>query len=64
MDLKEFEEQFESELENGLDHAEWYEKEVKWLIKQVKKLEWLKEAVSVCNEQKITPQELAKMLNE
>ncbi|MDD9312664.1 hypothetical protein PUS82_15420 [Cytobacillus firmus] len=43
MDLKEFKTEFVSDLENGLDHAEWYEKEIKWLIKQAERVEKLEE---------------------
>jgi hypothetical protein len=28
---------FESDLKNGLDHAEWYESEIKWMISTIKK---------------------------
>ena len=37
MELKCFKEEFLSDLKNGLDHAEWYEKEIKWLIKTIEK---------------------------
>lgn len=39
MNLKEFKNEFKSDLENGLDHAEWYEKEITWLIKTIEKQE-------------------------
>jgi hypothetical protein len=36
--------------------------DVDWLIEQTKKLEWLKMAVEVCNDEKLTPSELADIL--
>lgn len=39
MDLKEFKDDFHSDLKNGLDHAEWYEEEIKWLIHRIERME-------------------------
>lgn len=36
--------------------------DVDWLIEQSKKLEWLKKAIEVCNDEKLTPSELADSL--
>jgi len=39
MDLKEFKDEFITDLINGFDHAEYYEKEIKWLIHRIEELE-------------------------
>ncbi|GKU81240.1 hypothetical protein [Niallia sp. NCCP-28] len=35
-----------------------------FLIKQAEKLEWIKKAIQVCNEEKLSPQELAIVLSK
>jgi hypothetical protein len=55
MNLREFKSEFEYELENGLDHAEWYEKEIKWLIHRIERLEKV---------QKVTDNSYRELLKE
>ena len=50
MDIKEFKGWFLSDLDNGLDHAEWYEKEIKCLIEQAEKVEKLEQDIIVLKE--------------
>ena len=50
MDIKEFKGKFLSDLDNGLDHAEWYEKEIKCLIEQAEKVEKLEQDIIVLKE--------------
>jgi hypothetical protein len=50
--------------------GEMHEFQIEWLIEQAekaellnKKFEWLKKAIEVCNDEKISPKELANLLN-
>jgi hypothetical protein len=35
-----------------------------WLINQAKTLEWVKQVISLCNEEDLAPKELARMLEK
>lgn len=41
----------------------WY-KHGNWLIEQAKMLHWIKEGIKICNEEKLTPTELAELFKE
>ena len=45
MNLNEFKNEFELDLENGLDHAEYYETEIRWLIEQAEKYQRIKDKI-------------------
>jgi hypothetical protein len=49
-------------IKRRIDNRSVTTQELRWLIKQAEKLEWLKQAIEVCNDEKLTPKELANKL--
>lgn len=40
------------------------ESDFMWLIKRAKMLQWIKEAILICNEEDMSPKELARLLDK